>query len=132
MSARHRRPPAGDLGRWLHTMLRSRGWTAAELAARMQVEPSMVSKWRRGARTPDTPHCQSLARAFGVPEHEVLLLAGRAIPLPEQVAADPIRARAHALIDVIDPQILGRFLGLMEDYHAAMERTIHERPDPGA
>lgn len=111
---RGRKPPAGPLGTWIAQMLRSRRWTQADLAHAMGIDQSQVSKWVRGSRTPDVPHCEGIARAFGVPAYEVLKLAGR---VPEHLrvpTGHPVRDRVHALVDVLDPDLLALYLPLLE------------------
>lgn len=84
----------------------------------MGIDPSMVSKWVRGAKSPSAPYCESIARTLGVPPAEVLALAGL-ITTPRAVDhdPDPTRARAHALIDVLDPQVVASILPLMTLLH---------------
>lgn len=107
-----------DLGPWLAASLRARGWNQAELAKRMGIDPSMVSKWARGSRMPDTPHCEAIARALGVPPYEVLVRANK-IPGAHRVPAQhPVRAEAHALVDALDPELLTPVVDLLARIHA--------------
>lgn len=127
--AAQRKPPAGHFGVWLDGMMRSRRWTQADLGRVIGKEPSMVSKWVRGARVPDNPNCEAIARAFGVPPYEVLALAGRAPALTFAPVADPRRARAHALIDATDPVLLETLLPLLTHLAAVDPETQpHDRP----
>lgn len=112
------RPPVGTLGTWLAGMLRSRGWTQTYLAEQMGIDPSMVSKWVRGAKSPSAPYCESIARTLGVPPAEVLALAGLiTTPRAAEYGPDPTRARAHALIDALDPRIVASILPLLTVLH---------------
>lgn len=43
-----------------------RGWTQAELAERLGIEPATVSGYERGTRTPDAKMLKKIAEAFGV------------------------------------------------------------------
>lgn len=120
-----RKPPAGVLGRWMAHMLASRNMNRTDLAERMGVDPSMVSKWLRGVRMPNVPHCQAIARAFGVPDYEVLRLADHVPEHLRQPTAHPERDRAHALIDLMDPEVVALYIPLMER-HLAIAAAAHE------
>lgn len=116
MTAR-RNGPKTPLGAWIASMLRSRRWTQTDLAERMGVDQSMISKWVRGARNPDIPRCESIARAFGVPPEEVLSLAGRMPARVRTGSSHPTRDKLHALIDTMDPEALEPFLEILERHH---------------
>lgn len=118
--------PRDRLATWLQGMLRARSWHQSDLANRMQVNRSMVSKWARGERIPDPPHCRSIAEAFAVPLNEVLVLAGH-VPVSLRDEPDhPVRQRLHELVDVIDPDILAHHLALLERIHALTNGTHHD------
>ena len=120
---RMRKPPGGQFGKWLDAMLRSRRWTQADLAKALGVDGSMVSKWVRGARVPDVPHCEAVARAFGLAPWEVLGMTGRVRPEVLVPAGDPIRSRAHALIDAMDPAVVDTLIPLLR--HLATDPDQH-------
>lgn len=48
----------------------------ADLARRIGVAQSAISRWKRGESMPEPSNCRELARVFGVPEAEVLRRAG--------------------------------------------------------
>lgn len=123
MTSRRRHGPRTPLGAWIMSMLRSRGWRQSDLAERMGIDQSMVSKWVRGARNPDGPHCEGLAAAFGVPAEEVLALAGR---IPVRTVPHrhdhPTRGKIIALVETFpDPDALDPFLLILERYRALLD-----------
>lgn len=62
----------GDVGRFLAGARRAAGLTQKELAARVFVTESAVSKWERGLSYPDLATLGPLARALGVTEGELV------------------------------------------------------------
>jgi transcriptional regulator with XRE-family HTH domain len=62
----------GDVGRFLATARRTAGLTQKELASRVFVTESAVSKWERGLSYPDLATLGPLARALGVTEGELV------------------------------------------------------------
>jgi transcriptional regulator with XRE-family HTH domain len=63
---------------WLTAQLAERGISRSELATSIDVTSDAVFKWLRGESLPSRGVCRAIAQYFGVPEHEVLELAGRA------------------------------------------------------
>lgn len=113
---------------WLGMMLKQRYWSQADLARELGVEPSQVSKWVRGTRTPDVAHCRGIADAFAVPACEALALAGR-VPSDLRIpTSHPVRDRLHLLIDRVDPEVLEPFAIILQRYMAALDTA---RSDAG-
>ena len=56
-----------DLGERIRSARASKGWKQKHLAAELQVEPITVSRWERGATTPDLDVLNRVARATGKP-----------------------------------------------------------------
>ncbi|TDP92637.1 helix-turn-helix protein [Leucobacter luti] len=61
-----------DLGRFVTERRRATGLTQRELAARLHVTESAVSKWERGLSYPDITMVQALAKELGVTGQELL------------------------------------------------------------
>lgn len=56
-----------DLGDRIRTARAGRGWKQKHLAAEVKVEPITVSRWERGATTPDLDVLGMVAEATGKP-----------------------------------------------------------------
>ena len=56
-----------DLGERIKTARAERGWKQKHLAAEVNVEPITVSRWERGATTPDLDVLGLVAEATGKP-----------------------------------------------------------------
>lgn len=119
--AENRAQTRDEFGTFLKGLLRQRYWTQVDLARRIGVDQSQVSKWARGLRVPDTPHCTAIAEAFGISPYEVLAVAGRLPPESIQETSHPARDRVVALAQRLEPEVLELYAGLMERYIAAVE-----------
>ncbi len=60
----NKRPPLGDK---IRSARADRGWKQKHLAAEVDVEPITVSRWERGATTPDLDVLSLVAEATGKP-----------------------------------------------------------------
>src|SRR5579884_4193732 len=70
---------------WLEATMRSRGLSQAQLARRMGVAETQVSRWRRGLAVPTVRSLQRLAETFDVPRTSLEQLAG----YPSGTPGDP-------------------------------------------
>ena len=61
---------------WLEATMRSRGLSQAQLARRMGVAETQVSRWRRGLAVPTVHSLQRLADTLDVPRGSLEQLAG--------------------------------------------------------
>lgn len=104
--------PDEGFGYWLGMMLDTRGMSNADLARAIEVENSLVSKWRRNRQRPDTLSCRLIAEAFGVPVREVMIHAGHADP--DAPFEDPVRDRLHELVDQLPTSVLAPFIAVFE------------------
>ena len=59
-----KRPPLGDK---IRSARADKGWKQKHLAAEVEVEPITVSRWERGATTPDLDVLSLVAEATGKP-----------------------------------------------------------------
>src|SRR3954447_20447121 len=57
----------GEVGERIREARASRGWKQKHLAAEVEVEPITVSRWERGATTPDLDVLRLVADATGRP-----------------------------------------------------------------
>ncbi len=67
-------PEPVEFGEYLGDLLAARSWPAGALAARVNVDPSLVRKWTTGARTPDTEFLPEIATALRCSPAEERLL----------------------------------------------------------
>lgn len=65
-------PDPASFGAWLAGELRERGWSASEMARRMDIAPERVSQYRRGDRRPDAEAVYRMAKAMGVSADVIL------------------------------------------------------------
>lgn len=83
------------LGTWLQEQMRAHGrMKQADVARRLDVSQSMVSRWLRAEAVPEPDNCRLLARLFGVSEATVLHLAGHMVEEPDEVPVPPL---SHAV-----------------------------------
>src|SRR5437763_17102208 len=57
----------GEVGTRIREARASKGWKQKHLAAEVEVEPITVSRWERGATTPDLDVLRLVAEATGKP-----------------------------------------------------------------
>lgn len=99
-------------GPWFGSMLHVRGWSQKEAGRRIEVSPSLISKWCLGKQRPNTMSCRLIAHAFGLPVREVMVRAGHADPaMPHD---DPIKDQLHRLIDQLPSNRLAPFVAVFE------------------
>lgn len=84
-----------DIAQFLRQQIET-GLTKSELARRIGVDPSYITRWLRGA-LPEPAQCQQIADGLGVPRQVILQMAGREAPpqLPEG-ELEPAQAAAVA------------------------------------
>lgn len=86
---------AEKFGRWLELTMENRGIRGQDLAKRLKVHPSAISKWKSGGGAPATDTCLRLAQVLNVDPLRLAVLAGqldgeivnvRPLPMPEPTA----------------------------------------------
>lgn len=82
---------------WLARQLDRRKWSQTEFASRIGTNSSVVSRWVRGERVPDTKSVDKIADVLGYDVDFVLALAGHRPAM--EIDEDDLRAELHALID---------------------------------
>jgi len=60
---------------WMRLEMERRDWTISDLARRMDVQPSLVSRWLRN-QPPNWETAREIAEAFGTSHVHVLRMAG--------------------------------------------------------
>lgn len=73
--------------------LKARAWSRTELAKRLGIDPSAVSRWVNGKAAPDPHHRLAMERLFGIPQNDWLSDKERAVV--DRVAADRPRTGTH-------------------------------------
>lgn len=71
-----------DFISWINEELNYRGWSQNELARRMGITASAVSKTMLGKSSVTRDFCAALATAFGMDEDDVLIKAGKRTTKP--------------------------------------------------
>ncbi len=101
LSMASRNPELGDRIRQARA---SRGWKQRELASEVEVEPITVSRWERGATTPDLDVLRLVADATGKPlsyfvadEHETGTVGTDATARKLERAAEKLSAQADRI-----------------------------------
>ena len=91
-----------DLGPRIRAARAEKGWKQKHLAAEVDVEPMTVSRWERGATTPDLDVLNVVAEATGKPL-SYFVDAGSGTPTPtgslDQVAARIDAAAARIAVE---------------------------------
>jgi transcriptional regulator with XRE-family HTH domain len=83
-----------DLGGRIREARASKGWKQKELASEVEVEPITVSRWERGATTPDLDVLRLVADATGKPLS--YFVAEEAEPVPASDTAAAVRKLERA------------------------------------
>jgi transcriptional regulator with XRE-family HTH domain len=74
-----------DFTNWLLEELNKRGWSRSEAARRGEISASMFDKVINGHAAPGLDFCTGVARAFGIPRPEdVMIRAGLLPPIPKE------------------------------------------------
>ena len=74
----------------------AKGWKQKHLAAQVKVEPITVSRWERGATTPDFDALALIAEATGKPLSYFLGDESAAVPEPRSLPTRPSGSRSAA------------------------------------
>ena len=76
-----------QLGEKIRAARAAKGWKQKHLAAQVDVEPITVSRWERGATTPDLDVLRLVAEATGKPLSYFVADESESAPLEQRVAA---------------------------------------------
>jgi transcriptional regulator with XRE-family HTH domain len=107
-----------ELGGRIREARASKGWKQRELASEVEVEPITVSRWERGATTPDLDVLRLVADATGKPLS--YFVAGEA----DQAATSSADATIHKLEQAAERlnAEADRIAGLLDEVRAELAR----------
>ncbi len=107
-----------ELGGRIREARAAKGWKQRELASEVEVEPITVSRWERGATTPDLDVLRLVAEATEKPLS--YFVAGET----DQAAASTVDATARKLEEAADRlnAQADRIAGLLDEVRAELAR----------
>src|SRR5215213_1793973 len=108
--------PKKQLGEKIKTARSDKGWKQKHLAAHVEVEPMTVSRWERGATTPDLDVLRLVAEATEKPLS--FFVADDAPPAATEPAVRKLERAADKLSEQAD-----RIERLLEEVRAELART---------
>jgi transcriptional regulator with XRE-family HTH domain len=99
-----------ELGGRIREARAAKGWKQRELASEVEVEPITVSRWERGATTPDLDVLRLVAEATGKPlsyfvagaEEQVISAGADDVVRKLEQAADRLNAEADRIAGLLD------------------------------
>lgn len=106
-----------ELGTRIREARASKGWKQRELASEVEVEPITVSRWERGATTPDLDILRLVAEATEKPLS--YFVAGED-EQPSAAAADAVR-KLESAADRLAAEA-DRIAGLLDEVRAELAR----------
>lgn len=71
------------IDKWLLNEMNRRKWSQSDLARESGLSQSQISRVVSGLRPPGNEFCNAIAKAFGIPPHQVFVMAGLMPPDPE-------------------------------------------------
>lgn len=80
-----------DFGNWVKSIREDEGWNQEELAQKMGIARSYLSRVETGERPPTEPFCIALSAAFGFQIYTVLVRAGLIDDTEEFAAANSLK-----------------------------------------
>src|SRR5262245_25756631 len=107
-----------ELGDRIRAARASKGWKQRELASEAEVEPITVSRWERGATTPDLDGLRLVAEAQGKPLSDFVSDESEPGPAGTDAAARRLEAAAEKLAAQAD-----RIERLLEEIRAELARA---------
>lgn len=107
-----------DLGNRIRAARADLGWKQKHLAAEVRVEPITVSRWERGATTPDLDTLRAVAQATGKPL--TYFVAGEDTAAPP-LAHDETTGRIEDALERIESQ-LGQLLDAIDGLNGGRGR----------
>jgi transcriptional regulator with XRE-family HTH domain len=115
LSMANRNPELGDRIRQARA---SKGWKQRELASEVEVEPITVSRWERGATTPDLDVLRLVADATGKPLSYFVAEEGEA----GRVGADATARKLERAAEKLSAQA-DRIERLLEEVRSELARA---------
>jgi len=122
-----------ELQTWLKNQMDKHDINALGLSYAIEVSHVTIGKWIKGIYTPNPANCRKLAQYFGVPEDQVLTLAGHrtprtAEPQPHYSTTQPSLRQAIQMFRQLDDDDQERILLFMRSI--LRERHRGNEPAP--
>lgn len=114
---------------WLRSVMKDERWNRAQTAQQLGVDPSTVSRWLKGERTPSPELCDRLADIFAVDLDFVLNLAGHR-PAMFEIEPNSPEGRLLPLIRQVDWDSRPTRLAEIENdlrFMIGIDRELRER-----
>lgn len=96
-----------EFGNWLAAAMRKKQISRGELADKVGVDATTISRWITGKNQPQTIHCHPLAEALGEDPGEVLTRAGHGRPAenvkPVKQLIDPLAVEIDRMLGPTSP-----------------------------
>jgi transcriptional regulator with XRE-family HTH domain len=108
-----------ELGGRIREARASKGWKQRELASEVEVEPITVSRWERGATTPDLDVLRLVADATGKPLS--YFVAGESDPAAASPGADTAIRKLEQAAERLNAEA-DRIAGLLDEVRAELAR----------
>lgn len=112
-------PEHAELVRWMRQRMDEREWTISDLARRVGVQPSMVSRWLRFQR-PTSDSVERIANALGGDVNRCLVMAG----YPPRERVEDTAEVAHLVAMLRKTPITPERAAMIE----SLLRTMQARP----
>jgi transcriptional regulator with XRE-family HTH domain len=101
-----------NLAKWINKKLEETGWSIRELARRVDVSPSHISRIANSEINPSPELAKRMALAFSVSPEEVFKLIGW---LPEQSFVDPAEEEILELFRLLDTERKSHLILIAKD-----------------
>lgn len=101
-----------NLSKWINKKLTETGWSMRELARKLDVSPSHISRIANSEINPSPELAKKMALAFSVPPEDVFRLIGW---LPEQTFNDPAEDEMLELFRLLDTETKSHLLVIARD-----------------
>ena len=111
-----------DLGDRIRTARADRGWKQKHLAAEVKVEPITISRWERGATSPDLDVLGAVAEATGKPLSFFVDEKPTPVPATVEDAAKRIEQAALRIADETE-RLAATVASLREELRASRARA---------
>ena len=114
------------ISNWLTAQLQQHNLNALGLSYAIGVSHVTIGKWLKGIYTPNPANCIKLARAFNVPEDDVLIIAGHKTPRVSDDRNNDQLAEPHPTYHIGPRARLDRMLDQLTDDQLEILTTFLE------
>jgi transcriptional regulator with XRE-family HTH domain len=108
-----------ELGGRIREARASKGWKQRELASEVEVEPITVSRWERGATTPDLDVLRLVAEATGKPLS--YFVAGPKEQVTSEEGGEDVVRKLESAAERLNAEA-DRIAGLLDEVRAELSR----------